>query len=188
MRLLLPAVFIMAAVPWTAQAQVEGLRVEGGPVWLTRSGSLHFGTSSIRSNAGVAVRGRLRYGVGALAIAGEVQASFQGYDAEPAGPIDTLDATWLGATVSLAPIRFGGVAPYAEVGLGKLFFKDDAIDTRSGTTASVYGLGVAIAGRGRLGFDAALRLVRRDGLRAPGVVDDFKYDPKTFAVMLSLRL
>ena len=97
-RHVLAAVFVVAATPCLAHAQVQGLRFEGGPVWLTRSGSVHFGTSAIRSNAGVAVRGRLRYGVGALAVAGEVQTSFQGYDEQPAGPIDTLDTTsWNGA-------------------------------------------------------------------------------------------
>lgn len=178
-----------ALFPAAARAQVQGLRVEGGPVFLTKSGKLSFGPSEIESDAGFAIRGRLRYGFGALSIAADLQASNQKYGkaAAPGAPKD-LDATFIGAVGALHPFKIAGVAPYAEIGVGRLSFSDGAISEDGGVRASSYGLGVFLGGEGRLAADVELRLMRQTGLKVQGTAQEFKYDPKLFSVMLSLRL
>ena len=103
-------------------------------------------------------------------------------------PGQKLNATFLGVTGAIHPFRVIGVAPYGEIGIGKLSYSDDAISTDDGSPASVYGLGVVIAGEGRLGVDVSLRLVRQTSLTVEGITSDFKYDPKVFSVLLSLKL
>jgi hypothetical protein len=190
MNRLLRAALFAAVLAWpaTAAAQLEGLRLEGGPVFLTKAGRLNFGTGSLESDAGWALRGRLAYGLGALSIAGDFQASNQDYgeSARPGAP-KNLNTTFIGITAALHPVTLAFVTPYAEVGLGKLFFKDEAISGDTGIRASTYGLGVRMGGE-RVGLDVEARLMRQSGLRVRGTVEDFKYDPKLFSVMLSLKL
>jgi len=187
--------FVLAIVcsvlswPVLASAQVSGLRIEGGPAFLTKSGSLPFGTGAIESDAGIAIRARLRWGLGPLSVAGELQTSSQDYGQAPApGAPTTLNATFLGVTGALHPFRIAGIAPYGEVGIGKLSYSDDTISTEDSSHVSVYGLGVVIAGEGRFGLDVGLRLVRQTKLTVEGITDDFKYDPKVFSVLLSIKL
>jgi len=181
------ALIVLALVPATARAQVEGLHIEGGAVFLTKSGKLNFGTSAIESDAGWAVRGRLRYGVGFLSVAGDVQASNQKYGgAEPGAP-QNLDATFVGVTAALHPVKLGVVAPYAEIGRGKLFYGDDRINKDAGSAASSYGLGVLLGGE-KVSLDVELRLLRQTGLELKGTGQEFKYDPKMLSLMLSIRL
>jgi hypothetical protein len=189
-RSLLVGALLLALSPLKAQAQVDGLRLEAGVVLLTKAGAITFGTSEFESDAGVAFRGRLRYGLGFVSIAADVQTSAQKYGiVVPApGAPQNLNSTFLGATVALHPFSFVGIAPYAEVGLGKLFFSDQSISTTNGSTASTYALGATIGGRGRIGLDVGLRLMRLSNLTAQGIPGEFNYDPKLFSVMLSLRL
>jgi hypothetical protein len=165
------------------------LRFEGGPVFLTKAGAIRAGRSELESDSGFALRGRVRYGMGPVSIAAEVQSSNQKYrtPAAPGAP-DTLDATFLGAVAALHPFKAGAVAPYGEIGLGRLFFGDDRIATDNGSTASTYTLGVVLGGESRVALDVGLRLMRLDRLTARGIVGEFKYDPKLFSVLLSIRL
>lgn len=183
------AIICSVLSPALASAQVSGLRIEGGPAFLTKSGSLPFGTGAIESDAGIAIRARLRWGLGPLSVAGEIQTSSQDYGQAPApGAPTTLNATFFGVTGALHPFRIAGIAPYGEVGIGKLSYSDDTISTEDSSHVSVYGLGVVIAGEGRFGLDVGLRLVRQTSLTVEGVTSDFKYDPKVFSVLLSIKL
>lgn len=175
--------------PAAARAQVDGLRLEGGAVLLTKSGQIGVGPGAVESDAGFAVRGRIRYGFGWVSLAADVQGSNQKYGrpAAPGAPED-LDATFVGAVGALHPISIAGFAPYVEIGLGRVFFAAEAINSDNGSTASSYGLGVMIGGGGRIALDVELRLQRLTGLTARGVSTEFKYDPKLFSVMLSLKL
>ena len=188
-RSLQAAVLALVLCPVAARAQVRGLRLEGGPAFLTKSGAIALGPSAIESDSGFALRGRIRYGLGPVSIGADVQSSNQKYGtpAAPGAP-DTLDATFVGAVGALHPFKLGGIAPYGEIGLGRLFFGDEKIDTQNGSKASSYGLGVVLGGEGRVALDVGLRLMRLQGLTARGVVGEFKYDPKLFSVLLSLKL
>ena len=170
-------------------AQVDGLRIEGGVVFLTHAGSFDFGPSEIESDAGYAFRARVRYGFGFASIAGEFQESSQNYGMPPAASApQNLNTSFVGGTVALHPFKFWGIAPYAEVGVGKLFFGDQSISTSNGSTASLYGLGIAVGMTGRLGLDVGFRLVRLGNLTAEGVATSFDYDPKEVGLTLSLKL
>jgi hypothetical protein len=189
MRKLLIVVAIgVVLVPGTAGAQPDGVRLEGGPVFLTKSGSLPLGASAIESDAGFAFRGRLRVGIGAFSLAGEVQASSQKYGSpEPGAPQD-LDATLLAVALGFHPFTLLRLTPYAELGRGRLSLSDPAIDGDRGFRATSYGLGTFVALTDRVGLDVSLRLVRQAGLRLTGLGQELKYDPKQFAVTLSIRL
>ncbi len=173
-----------------AHAQTDGFSLEVGPAFLTKSGKLPFGTSAIESDAGWAIRGRLRYGIGALALAAEVQASNQNYGSEGQGIPSDLNSTYLGITGMFRPIKLGPIEPYAEVGIGRLSFSDESIATEDDSkTASTYGLGVIIApGSGKIALDADLRLIRKTDLQFGGIGSKFKYDPKVFTVMVLVKL
>jgi hypothetical protein len=180
---------MLLALPASAMAQVNGFHVEGGVVLLTHAGTLTFGSSQIDSDAGYAFRGRFRYGLGPVSVAAEVQESSQKYGMPPsASAPQNLNATFVGATAALHPFKFAGIAPYAEIGIGKLFFGDQSISTSQGSTASVYGLGVGIGLSGRVGLDVGVRLERLGNLTAQGVASQFDYDPKLFHVLLSIKL
>ena len=187
-RWLPAALLAVTLVPAAAQAQVDGFRVEAGAVWLTKSGTLKLGTDLVESDAGWAGRARVRYGFGFLSVAADLQESSQGYG-KPAGPgaPQNLDNTWLGAVVALHPFAFGGIAPYVEIGVGRLFYSDQHIDTEHGGTASSYGLGVLLGGESRVMLDVELRLLRQSGLRVEGTVREFEYDPKLLSAMISIR-
>ena len=163
--------------------------MEGGPVFLTHAGSFTFGSSEIDSDAGYAFRGRVRYGFGIISVAGEIQESSQNYGMPPTPSApQNLSATFLGATAAVHPFKLAGIAPYGEIGLGKLFFKDQSISTDQGSTAAIYGIGVGIGLSGRIGLDVGFRLVRLGNLTAQGVATQFDYDPKEVSVLLSFKL
>lgn len=188
MKKCLSLVFIFC-LPSFVSAQVQGFRVEGGAVFLTHSGTFTFGSSEIDSDAGYAFRGRVRYGFGVISVAGEIQESSQNYGMPPTPSApQNLSATFLAATAAVHPFKFAGIAPYAEIGLGKLFFKDQSISTDQGSIAAVYGLGVGIGLSARVGLDVGVRLVRLGNLTAQGVATQFDYDPKEISLMLSLKL
>jgi len=184
----LALIFSFASLSRTAFAQVEGFRLEGGPAFLTKSGTLSFSTGSIDSDSGYAIRGKLRYGFGALSLGAEVQASSQKYGTVKPNAPESLSATFVGATAALHPFSLAAIAPYAEVGLGKLFFSDSRITGNDGIKASVYGLGVIFGGTGRLALGVDLRLMRETDLQVKDLGTSFKYDPKLFSVLLSLKL
>jgi hypothetical protein len=181
--------FLALGLPSPLRAQVEGLRVEGGVVFLTHAGDFTFGTSEIESDAGYAFRGRVRYGFGFVSVAAEFQESSQNYGnaAVPSAP-QNLNTSFIGATAALHPFKFAGIAPYAEIGVGKLFFGDQSISTDQGSIASVYGLGVGIGLSSKVGLDVNLRLVRLGNLTAQGLGPSFDYDPKEFGLLLSIKL
>jgi opacity protein-like surface antigen len=185
--LLIPVLLVGFAAG--AEAQSDGFGLEIGPSFITKSGKLPFGTSAIESDGGWAIRGRLRYGLGALAIAGEVQASNQKYGSSGTGIPSDLNSTYLGIAGMLRPIKLGPVEPYAEVGIGRLSFSDDLIATGDDSkTASTYGLGVLIAPGGKVGLDADLRVIRQTDLQFGGIGSKFNYDPKVFTVMVLIKL
>lgn len=188
-RLLLALTAMCAIQPALVYAQVQGFRIDAGPVFLTKSGHFVLGSGEIESDAGVAIRGRVRYGFGRVSVAADAESSSQEYGrpARPGAP-DNLNATFLGVTGAVHPFKIAGIAPYAEIGLGKLFFADEKISTESGLKASSYGLGVVFGGESRLALDLGLRLMRQTGLTVRGVAGDFKYDPKLFSALLSIRL
>jgi len=188
-----PSVLILAMLalilPGTLHAQVEGLRIEGGVVFLTQAGSFTFGPSEVESDAGYAFRARVRYGFGFLSVAAEFQESSQSYGSPPsASAPQNLNTSFVGATAAVHPFKFAGVVPYAEIGIGKLFFGDQSISTDQGSTAAVYGLGVGFGLSSKVGIDVGLRLVRLGNLTAQGVVPSFDYDPKELGLMLSIKL
>jgi opacity protein-like surface antigen len=188
-RTLLAAAALLLLTAAAAQAQTDGFSVEVGPSFITKSGSVSFGTGALQSDAGWAIRGRLRYGMGALAIAGEIQASNQKYGSSGTGLPSDLNSTYLGVAAMLRPIKLGPVEPYAELGIGRLSFKDDLIATGDDSkTASTYGLGVLIAPGGRIAFDADLRVLRQTDLQFGGIGSSFKYDPKVFTAMILIKL
>lgn len=172
-----------------ASAQVEGWNVDGGVVLLTRSGKLRVGTGVFESDTGRAVRGRIKHGLGWIAIGVDVQTSSQRFGGTaPATAPSSLSATFVGLSATAHPISLLGLTPYGEVGLGKLFFADETIDAGGGIKASTYGLGVRMGLAPRIKVDASLRVMRQSGLRADGLSEEFKYDPKLFSLMLSLQL
>jgi hypothetical protein len=188
-RWFLLAALVALGLPASLRAQVEGFRVEAGVVLLTHSGSFDFGSSAIESDSGYAFRGRLRYAFGPVSLAAEIQESSQQYGMPPsASAPQNLNATFVGATGALHPFKIVGIAPYVEIGIGKLFFGDQSISTSQGSIASVYGLGAGIGLSGRIGLDVGLRLVRLGSLTAQGVASQFDYDPKEFSVTLSIKL
>jgi Outer membrane protein beta-barrel domain len=184
----LPIALALTLASAPAWAGIEGVRLEGGPVFLTRPGALPFGTSAIESDAGWALRGRLRIGLGAFSLAGEIQGSSQGFGAPAPGGPENLNATFVGLTAGFHPVTLLRVTPYAEIGRGRLTFSDAAVEDDGGFDATTYGLGALIRLSDRVGLDASLRLLRQGGLHVSGVAADFKYDPKLFSVMLSLKL
>jgi hypothetical protein len=176
-------------LPLPATAQVNGLHVEGGVVLLTHAGSFTFGTSEIDSDAGYAFRGRVRYGLGIVSVAAEVQETSQNYGMPPnASAPQDLNNTFVGATAAIHPFKLVGIVPYGEIGLGKMFFGDSHISTDQGSTASIYGLGVGLGTSGRIGLDVGLRLQRLGNLTATGISSGFDYNPLLFHVMLSIKL
>jgi hypothetical protein len=185
-RLLAALAFAIAPLP--ALAGVDGLRLEGGPVWLTKSGSIGFGASALESDAGVAFRGRLRVGLGAFSVAGDLQSSFQDYGNPGPGAPQDLNATFVGVVAGVHPITLVKVTPYGELGRGRLTFSDEAIEEDGGFNATMWGLGALVSFSDKLGLDVSLRLLKQGGLRVSGVAQEFEYDPKLFTVMLSLKL
>lgn len=186
---LIPALLLAPAAAALAQT-TDGLSLEAGPAFITKSGKLPFGTGAIESDGGWGIRARLRYGMGALAVAGEFQASNQNYGSEGAGVPSDLNNNYIGVAAMLRPIKIGPIEPYAEIGIGRLSFSDDNVLSEDDSkTASTYGLGVIIApGDGKIALDADLRLVRKTDLQFGGIGSKFKYDPKVFTVMVLFKL
>ena len=178
----------LALAPITAGAGVDGVRLEGGAVFLTKSGKIGFGTSAIESDAGFALRGRLRLGLGLISIAGEIQGSSQDYSSNAGAAPENLNATFLGVNGSFHPITVLRLTPYAEVGVGRLFFSDESFTEDEGIKATHFGLGVLVNLTDRVGLEVGLRRQQQGGLRVRGSTQELKYEPKLFSVMLSLRL
>lgn len=179
---------VLAFLPAAAGAGVDGVRLEGGAVLLTKSGKIGFGTSAIESDSGFALRGRLRLGLGAISIGGEIQGSSQDYSSAAGPAPENLSATFLGVNGSFHPITILRLTPYAEVGVGRLFFSDESITEDEGIKATHFGLGVLVNLTDRVGLEVGLRRQHQGGLRVQGSTQEFKYEPKLFSVMLSLRL
>lgn len=176
----------LALFPAAAGAGAGGARLEAGAVFLTKSGKIGFGTSAIESDAGFALRGRLRLGLGAFSIAGEIQGSSQDYGSN-ARP-ENLNATFLGVNGAFHPITIARLTPYAEVGVGRLLFSDESITEDEGIKATHFGLGVFVDLTDRVGLELGLRRQHQGGLGVQGSTREFKYEPKLFSVLLSLRL
>jgi hypothetical protein len=175
------------SLPALAQAQQQGLQLAGGVVLLTKAGKLTVGSQSIESDTGHAVRGRLWYGLGAVSIGGEVQSSSQKYGADVSGVAPwRLNATYVGAAGSVHPVSLLGIMPYADVGIGLLNFSDSTVDEGSGPVATL-GLGAQLGLAPHLALDLNLRLMSKS-FRAAGLSQQMKYNPKLFAVMLTLNL
>jgi hypothetical protein len=188
-RRLACAVAVLALAPSAAWCQVEGWNLDGGVVWLTRSGKLRIGSSVFESDTGRAVRGRLKRGFGWVAVGADVQTSSQkfGGTAPDTAP-ESLSATFVGLSATAHPVTLMGLTPYGEVGLGRLFFTDERIDEGGGVGATSYGVGLRLGLGPRLKVDTSFRILRQSGLRVEGVADELKYDPKLFSLMLSLQL
>jgi hypothetical protein len=182
------AMTVLALTPSLAEAQVEGFRLEGGVAFLTKSGSLSFGTSAIESDAGVAVRGALRFGISSLSLAAEIQSSSQGYNQPVPGYPQSLNATYIGLSAAIHPFSVVRITPYIEGGIGRLFFADDKINEQSGVHAWTAGLGARIKLAERLDLDLGLRLLQQGDVALSGLPQTFKYDPKLFSILLSLKL
>ena len=189
MRHVVLAMVALVCAPSAAWCQVEGWNVDGGIVLLTKAGRLRVGTGVFESDTGRAVRGRLKHGLGFLAVGLDVQTSSQKFGGTaPATAPDNLSATFVGLSATVHPVTLLGLTPYGEVGLGKLFFSDERIESDGGSVASTYGLGVRVGLGMRLRLDAGFRLMSQGGLRTEGVAEEFKYDPKLFSLLLSLQL
>jgi hypothetical protein len=179
--------FVLSSSP--AWCQVNGVNLDGGFVYLTKAGSLHIGSGVFESDTGHAVRGRVRLGFGWLAVGADVQSSSQKLGATTTATApSSLSATYVGLNGTVHPITLLGFTPYGEAGIGKLFFSDERIDAGGGVKAVSYGLGLRMGLLPRLHLDGSFRIQRQGGLHASGVTDEFKYDPKLFSLMLSLRL
>lgn len=178
----------LVLLPGLARGQTEGLNFEVGPAFLTKAGALGVGTSAIESNTGYGLRVRLRLGLNSLSLAAEFQTASQDYPAASGVTPENLNARYLGVAGAFHPITILRLTPYAEFGLGRLFFADERITEDEGIKASHVGLGVQLKLMDRMGLDAGLRLQRQGGLRLEGLPDEFKYDPKIFAVLLTIRL
>lgn len=182
MKIAITGALLFLLTSTTAHA-IDGWVADAGPVFLTKAGELS-GGGVLQSDVGYALRGRLRYSFGVLAVGGDFQTSSQKVTR---GGIESLDGNYLGVTATLHPVEVLGILPYGEVGLGKVAFGDDSI-IDDGGMASTYGLGVRIGLISRLGLDAGFRIMRQGGLRAQGIAQELKYDPKLFSVMVSLDL
>lgn len=183
------ALAVLVLGPSAGWCQVSGWNLDGGVVWLTKSGRLRVGDGVFESDTGRAVRGRLRHGFGIVAVGADVQTSSQKFGGTaPATAPSSLSATFVGLCATAHPVTLLGLTPYGEVGLGKLFFSDERIEAGGGVKASTYGLGVRLGLGPRLKLDTSFRLMRQSGLRTEGVAEEFKYDPKLFSLMLSLTL
>lgn len=176
----------LALTPSAARAGMSGLSVEAGPVFLTKSGKLTFGTSSVESDAGVAIRGRVRLGMRLFSIAGEAQGSSQDYGSRTAGAPENLNATFVGVNAAFHPISVLRLTPYAEFGVGKLKFSDERIENDG--RATHFGLGTHVSLTDKVGVEIGLRLQRNGDLKVQGLTQDFKYDPKLFSVLLTIGL
>lgn len=179
---------VAALAPAAASAQVSGLSLEGGPAFLTKAGTLDFGTGAIESDAGFGVRVGLRLGLGGLSLAGEFQTASQDYPAGSGVTPENLSARFVGVTGAFHPITILRFTPYAEFGIGRLFFSDESITNDDGLKATHVGLGARLRLTERLGLAAGLRLQQQSELRLQGLPDDFKYDPKIFSVLLTIQL
>jgi hypothetical protein len=188
LRFLAPALVALALLPVAATAQVGGLSLEAGPAFLTKAGTLDFGTGAIESDAGFGVRVALRLGLGGLSLAGEFQTASQDYPAGAGVTPENLNARFVGITGAFHPITIVRFTPYAEFGVGRLFFSDESITNDDGLKAAHVGLGARLRLTERFGIAAGLRLQRQNELRVQGLADDFKYDPKIFTVLLTIQL
>jgi hypothetical protein len=187
-RTLLAAAVLMLG-PSAAWSQVSGWNLDGGVVWLTKSGSLTIGNSVFESDTGRAVRGRFKRGFGIVALGLDVQTSSQkfGGTAPPTAP-SSLSSTFIGLSATAHPVTLMGLTPYGEVGIGRLFFSDERIDEGGGVKATSYGVGLRLGLGPRVRLDTSFRILRQSGLRVEGVADELKYDPKLFSLMLSLQI
>lgn len=188
LRFLAPALAALALAPGVASAQVGGLSLEAGPAFLTRAGALDFGSGAIESDAGVGVRVELRLGLGGLSLAAEFQTASQDYPSGAGVTPENLNARFVGVTGAFHPISILRFTPYAEFGIGRLFFSDESITNDDGLKAAHVGLGARLRVTDRLGVAAGLRLQRQSELRLQGLPEDFKYDPKIFTVLLTIQL
>jgi len=188
-RRLVCAAAVLVIAPSAAWCQVSGWNIDGGVVWLTKSGTLHIGDGVFESDTGRAVRGRLKRGFGIAAVGLDLQTSSQkfGGTAPPSAP-SSLSSTFVGLSATVHPVTLMGLTPYGEVGLGRLFFSDERIDEGGGVKATSYGVGVRLGLGPHFKIDGAFRVMQQKGLHVEGVADDLKYDPKLFSLMLSLEL
>jgi hypothetical protein len=188
-RRTLLAAAVLVLGPSAAWCQVSGWNLEGGVVWLTKSGSLRIGDGVFESDTGRAVRGRVRRGFGIVALGVDVQTSSQkfGGTAPPTAP-SSLSSTFIGLSATAHPVTLMGLTPYGEVGIGRLFFSDERIDEGGGVKATSYGVGLRLGLGPRVGLDAGFRILRQSGLRVEGVANELKYDPKLFSLMVTLQL
>lgn len=178
----------LALAPVAAHAQVGGLSLEAGPAFLTKAGKLGVGTSAIESDAGLGLRAGLRLGLGSLSVVGEFQTASQDYPASSGVTPENLNARYLGVTAAFHPLTILRFTPYAEFGIGRLFFSDESITNDEGLKATHVGLGARLKLTDRLGLAAGFRLQRQGDLRIQGLADEFKYDPKIFSVLLTIQL
>lgn len=188
LRFLAAALTALAITPVSASAQVGGLSLEGGPAFLTKAGALDFGSGAIESDSGFGVRVGLRLGLGGLSLAAEFQTASQDYPAGAGVTPENLNARFAGVTGAFHPITILRFTPYAEFGVGRLFFSDESITNDDGVKAVHVGLGARLRLTERVGVAAGLRLQRQTELRLQGLSDDFKYDPKIFSVLLTIQL
>lgn len=171
-----------------AVAQAQALSLEAGPAFLTKAGELSVGRSAIESDAGFGLRAALRLGLGGLSLAGEFQTASQDYPESSGVAPENLNARYLGVSGAFHPITILRLTPYADIGVGRLFFSDQSITEDEGIKSWHFGLGVRLGLTDKLGLDAGLRLQRHNGLHIEGLSQEFKYDPKIFAVLLTIKL
>jgi hypothetical protein len=185
------ALFSLAAAaftPTSAQAQIDGLRFEAGLAALTNAGDIAFDSGDIESEAGWALRGRVRYGLGVVSFAGEIQQASQGYDTNsPAGSPQNLNGTYLGLSIAIHPFEIFTLSPYFSLGKGKHYFADERIDADEASGLYTYGIGCLVGKNSQMAIDVEARLFRQTKLHTSGSVHAFKYDPKVVSVMLSFR-
>ena len=180
--------FSLALAPGVARGQSTGLTLEAGPAFLTKAGALGVGTDAIESDTGYGLRVRLRLGLQSLSLAGEFQTASQDYAAASGVTPENLNARYLGVSAAFHPITILRLTPYAEAGLGRLFFSDESITQDEGSRAMHAGLGARLELTQRVGLDLGLRLQRQGDLRFEGLPGEFKYDPKIFAVLLTIQI
>lgn len=189
MRLPLPVLIAaFALAPAAAVAQVSGLSLEAGPAFLTKAGSLPFDTGAIESEAGFGVRVGLRLGLGALSLVGEFQTASQDYPAGSGVAPENLNARYVGVTGAFHPVTILRFTPYAEFGIGRMFFSDESITNDDGIKATLVGFGGRFRLSQRIGVAAGLRLQQQSDLQLQGLPAQFKYDPKIFSVLLTIQL
>jgi hypothetical protein len=178
----------VALAPSAAVAQVSGFSIEAGPAFLTKSGSLGFGTDALESDAGFGLRVGLRLGLGTLSVVGEYQTASQDYPASSGVAPENLNARYVGITGAFHPVTILGFTPYAEFGIGRLFFADESITNDDGIKATLVGFGTRFRLSTRIGLHAGLRFQQQGDLQLEGLQQGFEYDPKIFSVLLTIRL